>query len=220
MLNENRIRLILLAVVTAIHIILILFFAVNVSTTPVRTAETARVMKVTDLSEIVPVEIYAPPMPPQVVNLPEPSSDLPMVETIAEVMIETETEPEQIVVAAGSLITYSDDPGGTMLSSWDDYLPIHRVSVSPQFNEREIASSLVYPHIAQRTGISGRVILELFVDRYGVVQRVLVLMEEPENYRFGEAAVAAFMGRQGTPAYANEEPVSARYRYPVTFRLR
>lgn len=215
-------RLLLLFVVAALHVVLILFFAVNVSATQVTAPEKARVMKVTDLTEIIPVEVYAPPVPQRPINIPElPVSDLPVVESIAEHMVETETQPDQIVVAAGSLITYSDEPGGTMLaSSWDDYLPIHRVSEPPKFNEREIASSLVYPPIALRSGIEGRVILELFIDKNGDVQRVLVLREEPEGRGFGEAAIAAFTGKRATPAYANEEPVSARYRYPVTFKIK
>ena len=217
MLNENRTRLILLIAVTAIHIVFIFFLAFNISSTPVAAPEVARVMRVTDLAEIVPAEIYAPPPPPDPVILPE-ITNIPMVESIAEVMIETETEPEQIVVAAGSLIIYSDTQG-TVLPSWDDYLPIHLVTEAPKFDEREILSGIVYPPIAQRSGIEGRVILELFVDRNGIVQRVLILREEPENRGFGEAAIAAFTGRRGTPALANGEPVSARFRYPLTFRL-
>jgi len=32
--------------------------------------------------------------------------------------------------------------------------------------------------------------------------------------------VKVFTGRRGTPAYANGEPVSARYRYPVSFKIK
>jgi protein TonB len=79
---------------------------------------------------------------------------------------------------------------------------------------------LVYPPIALRSGIEGRVILELFVDRTGAVQKIVILQENPLDRGFGEAAVRAFTDRKGVPAYANGEPVSARYRYPVTFKLK
>jgi protein TonB len=81
-------------------------------------------------------------------------------------------------------------------------------------------SSLVFPPIALRSGIEGRVILELFVDKNGTIQRIMILREEPQDRGFGEAALKAFSGKQGTPAMANGEPVSARYRYPVSFRIR
>jgi len=46
------------------------------------------------------------------------------------------------------------------------------------------------------------------------------LQENPQDRGFGEAAVKAFTGKRGIPAYANEEPVSARYRYPVSFKIK
>jgi protein TonB len=215
MLNENRLRLLLFVIVAAVHGILIFFLAFNVSAAPVKAPEIARVMKLTDFAEIPP-ETYAPPPPPPRTPPQEITSDLPLVESIAETMIETDIVPEQTIVAPGSLIT----PGTYNVQSWDDYLPIHRVSEPPKFDEREIASALVYPPIAQRSGIEGRVILELFVDRNGMVQQVRILQENPPDRGFGEAAVRAFTGKRAAPALANGEPVSARYRYPVSFRIR
>jgi protein TonB len=119
--------------------------------------------------------------------------------------------PDQVIVAPGSL---------TSVHSWDDYLPMHRVSQSPVFDERAIMADLVYPPIALRSAIEGRVILELFVDKNGRVQQIRILQETPGDRGFGEAAVRAFAGRRGTPAYANGEPVSSRYSYPVSFRIR
>jgi protein TonB len=78
----------------------------------------------------------------------------------------------------------------------------------------------VYPPIALRSGIEGRVILELFIDRTGQVQRITILQETPPGRGFGEAAVRAFEGQRCSPAEANGLPVSVRYRYPVSFRIR
>jgi len=102
--------------------------------------------------------------------------------------------------------------------NFDEYLPIHKISEPPKFNERGIASSLVYPATALRSAIEGRVVLELFVDKNGKVQSVAILREEPTGMGFGEAAINAFTGRIGIPAKANGEAVSCRYRYPVSFR--
>ena len=201
MLNENRLRLLIFAAVAIIHVLLLLFFVITINSEIQAAQESARVMKVTDLEE-------APPPPEE-----EPP---PMVESIAETMIETDFVPEQIIVAPGTITTPSVAPA----SGWDDYLPIHMVSQPPKFDEKEIASALIYPPIALRSAIEGRVILELFVDRHGMVQQVRILQENPKDRGFGEAAVRAFTGKQGAPAYANGEPVSARYRYPVSFKIK
>jgi len=195
MLNERRLRFLLFLAVAALHVILLLVVAFHVDTTAQEAEENARVMKVTDLAEL-------PPPPPE---------ELPQVESIAETMIETDTEPLQTIVAPGSITTGP---------SWDDYLPAHKVSVPPKFDERDIMANLAFPPIALRSGIEGRVVLELFVDRNGLVQRVSILREDPPDRGFGEAAIRAFTGRRGAPAMADGEPVSSRYRYPVTFKIK
>jgi protein TonB len=133
-----------------------------------------------------------------------------MVEAIAETMIETDTAPLQTVVAPGTL----------NVNAWDNYLPQFKLSTLPRFDEKEIASAIVYPPIAQRSGIEGRVILELFVDRSGLVQQIKILQEVPPERGFGEAAVRAFSGKRALPAMVNGEPVSCRYRWPFSFVLK
>ena len=201
MLNEKTLRFILFAAVAAVHALLILFLAFNVRAVSQEEMENARVMKVTDLEE-------APPPPP-----PPDEPELPQVEAIAETMIETDTPPAQTVVAPGTIIT-------TSAPTWDDYLPIHKVSDTPKFDEREIAAAIIYPPIAQRSGIEGRVILELFIDQNGLVQQIRILQENPKERGFGEAAVRAFTGKRASPARANGQPVSCRYRYPVSFKIK
>jgi protein TonB len=200
MMSQNKLRLILFIAVAGVHGILILFLAFHVSAAMSAAPEQARVMKLTDIEE------EAPPPPP-----PEAEAEN-TVEAIAETMIETDVAPNQTVVAAGTILAPQ--------SAGEDYLPMHRVSVPPKFDEALITQSLVYPPIALRSGIEGRVILELFVDRTGQVQRITVLQETPPGRGFGEAAVRAFEGRRGSPAEANGRPVSVRYRYPVSFRIR
>ena len=172
----------------------------------VRTPEpVAGVMRLVDVQE----ELPPPPPPP-----PERPPEIPQTtsEAIAETMIETDIPPVQSVVAAGTILHHAPVV--------EEYFRMHEVSEPPRFDENQIAADLVYPPIALRTGIEGRVILELFVDRNGVVQRVDILREEPPERGFGAAAIRAFMGRKGSPAMANGVPVSSRYRWPVSFRIR
>jgi len=193
-MNEKRNRIIIFTITAALHIIIIMFVAFDTGNALQGSSELARIMKMTDIAELPP---------------PSLDPEIPQVEEIAEYMIETDTAPLQNVVAAG-----------TLNLNFDNYLAMHLVSIRPEFDENAITSDLVYPAIALRSGIEGRVILELFVDRSGTVQRVTILREEPEGRGFGDAAVRAFTGRKGTPAYANGEAVSCRYRYPVTFRIK
>jgi len=202
MLNEKRLRLLVFITVALIHIVLIFFLTFNLKIDSKAAGENARMMKLVDLSEIEP---EPPPPPPEEVQVP-------MVESIAETMIETDEVPDQVVVAPGTLIIAAP--------TWDDYLPIHKVSDPPKFNERDIYADLVYPPIALRSGIEGRVILELFIDRHGQIQRIEIMQENPKDRGFGEAAIKAFTGKRAVPAYANGEPVSARYRYPVSFKIK
>jgi protein TonB len=191
-MNEKILRPAVFAAALILHLLVLFFIVFDVNRLAQEEFENARIMKLTDIDELPP-----PPDP-----------EIPQVEEIAEVMVETDIPPIQNVVAAGSLLTQ------------DNYLPMHQLSVPPKFDDNAIIQDLVYPPIALRSGIEGRVILELFVDRTGVVQRVTILREDPEGRGFGESAVRAFTGRRGNPAIANGEAVSARYRYPVVFRIK
>jgi protein TonB len=205
------VRLVIFTVVTAIHLVLILFFVVRVKGGPLSGEEPVPVMKILDLQEDVPPP---PPPPPP----PVPTTDNPAaVETIAENMIETDEVPEdQVLVPPGSIVT----PGVPNQGEGEEYLSMGSISVPPVFSERDIRRNLVYPAVARRSGIEGQVYLELFIDSRGQVQRINILRENPENRGFGEAAAAAFRGLSCKPAEADGRPVAVRYRYPVRFRLR
>jgi protein TonB len=194
-MNEKILRPFIFIITAALHLVVIFFIVFDTGTLIQDPSENAKIMKLTDLAEL-------PPPPPE-------DPEIPQVEEIAEIMIETDIPPVQNVVAAGTLTV-----------SFENYLQMHQVSIAPVFDEFAFMSALVYPPIAHRSGIEGRVFLELFVDRTGSIQKVTILREEPEGRGFGEAAVKAVSGKKGTPAYANGEAVSCRYRYPVIFRLK
>ena len=200
MSNEKLLRLFIFIFAAALHFVIIFFVVLDTTILRQEESEHARVMRLVDLEEL-------PPPPPAEPNIP-------VVEEIAEVIIETDTPPVQTVVAAGSLTAVVG------VVEEEVYLQPHQISTPPQFDANVIAADLIYPPIALRAGIEGRVILELFVDRTGTVQRVVILREDPENRGFGEAAVRAFTGRKGEPATSDGVPVSARFRYPVSFRIR
>jgi protein TonB len=211
MSNENRLRLVLFIAVAALHGVLIFFLAFNMGTPPLSAKEPLRVMKLTDIMEDIPLPPPPPPAPEKVPNN--------AVEAIAENMIETDKVPEnQVVVAPGTLQTPQDNSN---TAAAEVYLPQSKISVLPKFDEIKIRQNMIYPRIARDSGIEGTVYLELFIDNAGVVRQVRILKEDPPGKGFGEAAVKAFEGISAkSPAQANGENVSVRYRYPVSFRIR
>ncbi|MDR0669995.1 MAG: energy transducer TonB [Treponema sp.] len=261
----RKLRIALFILVAEIHALAIVSLGFDIQ--PVRREERAvRVMKLADLAEYVPpppdppepppppVVEPPPPKPPPPEPEPPPPPELPpepepvvqaepppdnAVETIAEVMIETEEEPEEqilVEIAAGTPIAETGEepeeqapansipaaaaaPEAVILE--EEYLPAHRISDMPVFPEDQILAALVYPPVAKRAGIQGRVVLDLFIDRTGAIRRIDILLEDPSGRGFGEAARKAFQGIVcEEPAKANGQDVSARIRYPVRFRLR
>jgi protein TonB len=200
--KTNLARVIIFLGVAGLHVILLLFFAINIEASIAEPEEPIQVMKLTDIQEEKP----PPPPPPK----EEPILLQTTVEAVAETMIETDIVPEQIVVAVPRRVETEEI----------DYLPMHKISVPPAFSEREIRQALVYPPIALRSGVEGTVYLELFVDKDGLVRNITILRENPAGRGFGEAAVKAFQGLKGAPAQANGTAVAVRYRYPVRFSIR
>ena len=191
-------RVVSFAAAAVIHLALLFFAVVAVKTVTEKAAESPGVMKLADIRE-------APePAAPEIPRPPETVPD--SLDPVAETIIETDDIPPQ---------TGSPGTGETT-----DFLPMHLVSKRPEFPDDEIIRRTVYPPMAQRAGIEGTVILELFVDRLGVIRNISILKEDPPGRGFGEAAARAFQGLRGSPALANGEAVASRYRYRYQFRLR
>jgi protein TonB len=215
MSKANRLRLLLFIVIAALHGVLISFLAFNLPSSSPSEEEPTRVMKLTDIMEDIPPDPLPspPPPPPTPEAVPENA-----VEAIAENMIETDKVPEdQVIVPAGTIQTPQNNNAGAA----EVYLPQSKISVLPKFDELTIRQKTIYPSIARRSGIEGTVYLELFIDRTGRVQQIKILKEDPPGKGFGEAAVKAFEGITAqSPAQANGENVTVRYRYPVSFKIR
>ncbi|NCP84893.1 MAG: energy transducer TonB [Bacteroidetes bacterium] len=76
---------------------------------------------------------------------------------------------------------------------------------------------IVYPEIARKAGIEGRVILEFVVDERGKVSNVKVLRSVGGG--LDEAAISAVKKVKFTPGMQRGRPVKVRYTLPVTFKL-
>lgn len=75
----------------------------------------------------------------------------------------------------------------------------------------------VYPPLALRAGIEGKVYVKIWVDRQGKPRQVEVV--KSNNDIFNEAAIEAAKQFVFTPAYMNNGPVSVWVAVPFTFKL-
>jgi protein TonB len=86
---------------------------------------------------------------------------------------------------------------------------------APTFLHRELP---VYPPLAQKRGIEGRIVLTLLIDPEGHVQKIEVT--EAAGHGFTEAALEAIRKSTFAPARVNGKKVASRAVLPVHFRLR
>ena len=204
-LRLGRIRIIIYAAVTVLHIIIIMFVAFNIETIINIPEPVAGVMKLVDVEERIPPPPERPPEPPQ----PNVTQEL-----IADTVIETDEIPPP--VAAPVIAPVQEHVAPEQI----DYLAQHMITQVPVFPEDDIRRATIYPPIAQRSNIEGVVYLALFIDRDGNIRDVRILRENPAGRGFGEAAINAFKGIRAKPAEANGVPVAVQYRYNISFVLR
>ncbi|HMW17638.1 MAG TPA: TonB family protein [Accumulibacter sp.] len=79
-------------------------------------------------------------------------------------------------------------------------------------------SEIVIEYPESAGGQSGRVVLQLFIDEYGVVREVLVSQAIPSGF-FEQAAISAFSRARFSPALRGGRPVKSQMRVEVDFSV-
>lgn len=100
-----------------------------------------------------------------------------------------------------------DDPGK------DDFVA---VEVEPQ-PVQDIQGLVVYPEIAKRAGLEGKVTISALIGKDGKVEKVEI--EKADNDFFAQAAKDAMMKARFTPARQNGEPVKVWFTTNIRFQL-
>lgn len=80
-----------------------------------------------------------------------------------------------------------------------------------------IQSKIIYPEIAKRAGVQGKVYLKAFVNEKGIVQRVEIL--KGIGAGCDEAAVQAVMDTRFNPGKQRGRPVKVQVSIPIKFVL-
>lgn len=83
--------------------------------------------------------------------------------------------------------------------------------------EMVVSAQPVYPDIARRAGITGKVYVKVLIDKEGKPKKAVIIKSDAEV--FNEAAIEAAMKCAFTPALQNNKPVSVWIVIPYKFTL-
>lgn len=81
----------------------------------------------------------------------------------------------------------------------------------------DLASVIIYPEIAKRSGLEGKVILSALIDEDGKV--ILTHVEQADYEVFRQAAIDAVLKVRFRPGLLDKEPVRLWVTVPISFKL-
>jgi periplasmic protein TonB len=98
----------------------------------------------------------------------------------------------------------------------DEFIPVEK---EPSLDYEKLKKSVIYPDIARRAGVEGKVIVRVLVSANGKVKKTLI--EYSDSELLNEAAVKAIIDYGTfTPAIQNGQPITCWVSIPITFQLR
>lgn len=97
----------------------------------------------------------------------------------------------------------------------DEFIPVEK---EPSLDYEKLKKSVVYPEIARRAGIEGKVIVRVLVGANGEVRRTII--EYSDSELLNDAAVQAIKKATFTPGIQNGQPITCWVSVPITFQLR
>ena len=96
-----------------------------------------------------------------------------------------------------------------------DFVPVEK---EPYIDIKELQRKVVYPDLAKRAGIEGKVNIRVLVGKNGVPKKHIV--ESTDSDLLNDAAIKAVMNSVFTPAIQNNQPIDCWVSIPIVFRLR
>jgi periplasmic protein TonB len=95
------------------------------------------------------------------------------------------------------------------------FVPVEK---EPYIDIKELQRKVVYPDLAKRAGIEGKVNIRVLVGKNGSPKKNII--ESTDSDLLNEAAIRAVMSSQFTPAIQNNQPIDCWVSIPIVFRLR
>ncbi len=96
-----------------------------------------------------------------------------------------------------------------------DFIPVEK---EPSVDIKELQKRVVYPELAKRAGIEGKVTVRVLVGKNGSPKKYMV--ESTDSETLNQAAVDAIMKSVFTPAIQNNQPIDCWVSIPVLFKLK
>lgn len=96
----------------------------------------------------------------------------------------------------------------------DEFIPD---ATEPTFDYDALKNRVVYPELAKRNGVEGKVIVRVLVDKTGRPKKTLI--DYSDNKILERAAVDAVMATSFSPAIQNKNPIAVWVSIPVEFKL-
>jgi len=211
-----------LLIATTIHFMAVgTYYLVEILGQEEEPAVMVRIMKYSDLgpppsiasvNTPPPIAVSAPVAKPTVgAPVPVPDAEVSPEQTIAtqaemsqEIAPVMEGTGEGEFAIEGDIFIEDDTPPA-------DFVPVEK---QPQIVKKV---EPVYPELAMRAGLEGKVWVKIWVDKEGKPREVRILKSDAEI--FNEPAVEAAKQFIFTPAYMNKGPVSVWVSVPFKFKL-
>jgi protein TonB len=172
-------------------------------------------MAVEDVQELVNVEDVeitkqetAPPPPPK----PPIPIEAPADDELEDIEIEdTEIDMEEVIAAPPPPVEEEEEEVAIEFFVAVEEMP------NPIGGIAAIQQKIVYPEIAKRAGVQGRVYVKAFVDESGIVRKAEVI--KGIGAGCDEAAIDAVLKTKFSPGKQRGKPVRVQVSIPILFKL-
>jgi protein TonB len=95
------------------------------------------------------------------------------------------------------------------------FIPVEK---EPYIDIKELQKSVIYPDLAKRVGVEGKVNIRVLVGKNGVPKKWII--ESSDSDLLNESAIKAVMKSVFTPAIQNNQPIDCWVSVPIIYRLR
>jgi periplasmic protein TonB len=195
-----------LCIVIALLIMILAFkFFPRVEGEQMATEAAQELVDVEDV-EITKQETAPPPPPKPPIPIEAPADD-----DLEDIEIEdTEIDMEEVITAPPPPVEEEEEV------TLDFFVAVEQMP-EPIGGIAAIQKLIIYPEIAKRAGVQGRVYVKAFVDESGTVKKAEVI--KGIGAGCDEAAVAAVMKTRFKPGKQRGKPVRVQVSIPILFKL-
>lgn len=126
-----------------------------------------------------------------------------------------------VIFSFTNLSIYAETPPHAygMIGQQDDgYLPFAEVMPEPVGGLEGIYKKIVYPDIARKAGLEGKVYVLVFVNEHGGVDNAKVIKDIGGGC--GDAAVKALKATKYSPGKSGGSPVKVKLSMAITFKMK